>query len=332
VAAGILAINGPQYFRNIELSGSPLGFDSAHADGVFRWRAEHFGWQPALSNLLRNTSEQLGSRSEAWNQQVFQAVVRIHRALDIDPRNPETTWRGEAFRAPRNANHEADANNRWHLLLFVLALALCRGPWARYAAGVIGAFLLFCFYLKWQPYFSRLLVPLFVLMSPVASMAVSRIPITAAHVMICAILLSNARLAVMQNWTRPLTGLNSLHSSSRNDAYFNDIRQLVNRESYKEAVSATASKRCLLVGIDTSRNHVQYPYMALLRQRLQAIRFVETGVNNPSTRYASRATPQKPCAVFCPDCADDAAKVAQYRAAYGEPQVFGRVLLFATPH
>ena len=137
-------------------------------------------------------------RSEQRNQQVFGAVVKIHTFLGIDPQDPDTTWRWVEFRAPRNSNHEAEANNRWHLLILIASVALCRGRWARYAASVAGAFLLFCFYLKWQPYFSRVLMPLFVLMAPVAAMAISRIPLTAVQVVICAMLLSNARLAVVQ--------------------------------------------------------------------------------------------------------------------------------------
>jgi hypothetical protein len=81
IAAGVLTINGPHFVRNYDLSGSVLGFDSAHADGAFRWRNEHLGWRPVVSNFLRNLSEQLGARSESWNRAVYTTVLNAHSAL-----------------------------------------------------------------------------------------------------------------------------------------------------------------------------------------------------------------------------------------------------------
>ena len=331
LAGGVLLINAPQYVRNLRLSGSPLGYDSAHGDGFFRWRNEHPGWKSTVSNLLRNTSEQLGARSPRWNQAVFDAVVRIHRALGIDPQSPDTTWRWAEYVPPINAkNHEANANNRWHLLLVVLAAALVvfrpSRPWTLYAAGLLAAVLLFCFYLKWQPYLARLELPLFVLAAPLAAYFLARLRPALLAVLICAFLVNNARPALFENWTRPLKGPNSLWVTSRESNYFSDMVQWNKGVSYFHAVELTARSGCGTVGIDISQNPLEYPFQALLRERNPAVRFVHTGVENASLRYAPK-NPPRPCAVLCLDCAGIEKKVALY-APIGSPVEIGRFLLF----
>jgi hypothetical protein len=322
LAGGVLLINTPQYVRNLRLSGSPMGYDSAHGDGVFRWRNEHPGWKSTVSNLLRNTSEQLGARSPRWNQAVFDAVVRIHRALGIDPQDPDTTWRWAEYVPPINANHEANANNRWHLLLVVFAAAFVvvrpSRTWTIYAAALLAAALLFCFYLKWQPYLARLELPLFVLAAPLAAYLLTRLRPALLAVLVCAFLVNNARPALFENWTRPLKGPNSLWVTSRDSNYFSDMVQWNKGVSYFPAVELTARSGCETVGIDISQNPLEYPFQALLRERNSNVRFVHTGVANASAR---------PCAVLCLDCAGLQKKIAQY-APIGPPIEIGRILLF----
>ena len=163
------------------MSHSILGFDSAQGDGVYRWRNETFGWKETASNVLRNLSEQLGDRSAAWNQGVYHFVVEAHQRLGIDVNDPRTTWRGSSFAPPTNANHEANAPNRWHLAIIlviacVLILRAFRGrerERALYAVALFCAFVAFCAYLKWQPFLARLLLPLFVLSAPLAGVAIA---------------------------------------------------------------------------------------------------------------------------------------------------------------
>jgi hypothetical protein len=330
IPAAIFLLNGPQYIRNLQLSGSPLGFDSAQGDGVFRWRNEHLTWKPVVSNVLRHASEQLGARSPRWNQSVYGTVIRIHHALAIDPQDRDTTWPGAHYAPPLNANHEANANNRWHLLLILaaalLAAATRNRQWTLYATALLAAFLLFCLYLKWQPFLARLELPLFVLGAPLAALLVEKLRHPAAALILALFLVNNARPALFENWTRPLKSPHSLLATTRDDNYFSDMSQWNNRGSYLEAVDRTARSGCTQIGIDISENQLEYPYEALLRKRNPKVRFVHTGVTNASARYAT-ADASALCAVLCPDCIANQQKIARYRDI-GSPIEIGRFLLF----
>jgi hypothetical protein len=319
IAAGVLVLSGPQFVRNTRLSGSPMGYDSAQGNGVFRWRNERLGWRPLVSNALRHTSEQLGARSEQWNEGVYRAATAAHRVLGLDPNDPDTTWPGSRFQPPRNANHEANANQRWHLLLIagaaVWAMVRRDRRWILYAAGLTAAFLLFCLYLKWQPFLARLELPLFVAAMPMAAWLVERWRPAWLAAVLCAFLLSGARLPLFENWTRPLRGPNNLWTSRRDDDYFRDMGQWNNRASYGEAVERVAGSGCDRVGIDITENQLEYPFQALLRERRPAVQFqhAEAGGN--------------PCAVLCLDCIGNRQKIAQY-AGISAPIEIGRFLLF----
>ena len=310
-----LLLSIPQYIRNLRLAGSPLGYDSAQGDGHFRWRNEYFGWQPLVSNALRNASDQVGARSPRWNESVFHAVVRIHHAIGLDPNDPATTWRGATYVPPVNANHEANANSRWHLLLYAVAAAVAvrHRQWRLYAAGLGAAFLLFCLYLKWQPFLARLELPLFILAAPLGAWLLDRLRPTWLALLVCVFFISGARLPLLENWTRPLRGPNSLFTKSRDENYFNDMGPWNNRGSYIESVDRVARSGCDVAGIDITENQLEYPFQALLRQRNPRVRFQHSGENA--------------CALLCLDCIGNPQKIELYRAI-GPPAEIGRFLLF----
>jgi hypothetical protein len=314
-----LALNTPQYVRNYGLSGSVIGFDSAQGDGFFRWRNETFGWKETASNVLRNISEQLGARSAGWNDGVYRLVIEAHQRLGIDVNDPRTTWRWSSFAPPRNANHEANAPNRWHLaLLFaifclVLLRALRHGERERlvYALALLCAFLTFCAYLKWQPFLARLLLPLFVVSAPLAGVFEEIGDRGVLEFVLCLFLLGNARLPLIENWVRPLRGHASVLRAPRDEQYFSDMSQWHNRDSYRKAVDILARSNCETVGIDITNLQLEYPLQALLRARKPGIRFLHTGVQNASARY-SQPTSASPCAIACLDCAGDPKRLRIY--------------------
>jgi Dolichyl-phosphate-mannose-protein mannosyltransferase len=333
-------INLPLYARNYGLSGSPLGFDSAFGNGSLRWRNEAFGWRETVSNMLRNTSQQLGARSARWNRDVYDAVLWIHQRLGIDVNDPRTTWRWSSFAPPRNANQEADAPNRWELLMLVVAgcVLLWRAARGRdrllacYAVALFAGFVLFCAYLKWQPFMARLFLPLFVVASPIVAITGEPVhprfakAVLAAQLVLCWFLLDNARLPVLENWTRPLEGPRSVLRVPRDRQYFADMVQWRDQiPSYFSTADLLAQNECRTVGIDLTDFQLEYPLMALLRERDRRFAFLHTGVENASKRYRQPVSAE-PCAVVCLDCAGDPARLGVY-AGYPRAVTIGRFVV-----
>ncbi|HTB19439.1 MAG TPA: glycosyltransferase family 39 protein, partial [Bryobacteraceae bacterium] len=315
-----LLLNAPHFARNLQLSDSILGFDSPHGDGFFRWRNETFGWKQTVSNILRNTSEQLGGRSDEWNHEVYSWTVRAHQALGIDVNDAATTWRWTTYEPPRNTNHEADANSKWHILiLWIAALIAAWTAWRQrkieqlwYALAIGCGFIAFCAYLKWQPYETRLFLPLLVAGSPLVGAALDR-----GHFLIqallCIFLLSTARRPALENWLRPLEGPRSVLRVARNDQYFSDILQLNNGPVFRQAVQLLADGACPVVGIDSTNLALEYPLMALLREQKPHSLFEHTGVQNASTRFPPPVD-SAACAVVCLDCVSDEKRQSLYGA------------------
>jgi len=328
-AAGCaLLLNAPHYARNLELSGSPLGFDSAHGDGFFRWRNETFGWKQTASNVVRNLSEQLGGRSDRWNRSVYAAAIHAHAWLDAGWNDPATTWRWSTFEPPKNSNHEANANNRWHLLILTIAAAIAawralrrREPaQALYALALLCGFMGFCAYLKWQPYLSRLLLPLFVAGAPLAGAAIDTAfravpsrPRLALQALLCFFLVSTARLPALQNWVRPLRGPASVLRVRREDQYFADMVQWGNGPTYTRTLRVLEGSACHTIGLDITNLPLEYPLMALIRARQPQVMFLHTGVQNTSLRF-QQPVDGVPCAVVCLDCAGDQKREDLYRS------------------
>jgi hypothetical protein len=288
-----LGLNVPQYIRNINLSGSPLGFDSAQGDGKFRWRNERFGWRATVSNILRHSTEQLGARSDRWNQGVFDTVVSIHRRVGLDVNDPGTTWVWTKYEPPRNANHETNAPNRWHLA--ILALCFVMMPWRNprlliYLCGLIAGFILFCAYLKWQPYMARMFLPLFVLACPAVMIIRPRL----LQLALVVLLLDTAKPYLFENWVRPLKGPNSILRTTRDSQYFNDLHLWNIQAKTLEEVNAAGNSGCSLIGIDINELQLEYPFEAMLRERNPQAWFAHVNVTNQSKKYEKVDQPE-PC-------------------------------------
>jgi len=180
--------------------------------------------------------------------------------------------------------------------------------------------------MKWQPFMARLLLPLFVLASPMAGALAERLRPAILQASLCLLLVNHSRPFLFENWVRPLEGERSLLRTSRGDNYFADLGPWNNRDAYLRAVELTIRSGCEWIGIDISRNSLEYPYQALVRKHMPRARFLHTGVENASSGYRSR-TQIEPCLILCLDCAGDDQMLARY-AGFGERIQIGHFLIF----
>ncbi len=159
---------------------------------------------------------------------------------------------------------------------------------------------------------ARLLLPLFVLGSPLAGLIEEFLAPTVLQLAVCLLLLDGARLPALENWTRPLRGPASVLHADRNSQYFADMKQWDNAASYRETVQELSTLKCGVIGIDITTFQLEYPLEALLREQDPNVLFVHTGVANASTRYQPPVA-YPPCVIVCLECAGEGKRLSLYR-------------------
>jgi 4-amino-4-deoxy-L-arabinose transferase-like glycosyltransferase len=335
----ILALNGPQFYRNFRLAGSPLGFASPDGDadkkGDRHFANGKFGVRDIAGNVLRSAAlhfETPNNKINAWTTARFRQLIR---AVGIDPDDPAMIEQGNSgenftFYVPRASRTEVLAGNMFHAILFLLSAAILVVLWrsdqrdtALLAIGVIAAFVLFCAAVRWQPYNGRFHLPAFMLgCAIIGSVLASRLPrwtfLTGALAILAAM------PYVLSNEIRPLLGIRYFHglgadhtpnifSASRDRLYFGD-QHLYLADSYLAAAHAVAASGCEHVALDAFVLHYEYPMLAILRAGMGGSVVQYVGVRNRSAIYEHPAEPI-PCAVVCLGCA----LVHQKRIEYAGP-------------
>jgi 4-amino-4-deoxy-L-arabinose transferase-like glycosyltransferase len=178
VALLAVALNTGYWTRNWTTSGTLLGSTRDSGPG-FSYENEIHTPAAIASNIVRNLA--LHTPQFPWLlRDVENLVDHIHAWLGLSAADPRLTQYQGRFHL-LGLPLDDEVANPLHLLLIAAAfIALpCAGnriaPAARRLALCVlaGAFL-FCFVLKWQPFHSRLQLPLFLLALPVAAAVAGR--------------------------------------------------------------------------------------------------------------------------------------------------------------
>ena len=333
-AAAALLLNLPHYIRNYRLFGEPLGPSAIAPPRGFKVSNDRYGVGTTLSNILRNVALHAATPSNAANARLSGWIAGALKAAGIDPNDPATTWDWTTFSVPEMSRHEATAGNPLHLALVGAALWLVgrrfRSPEWRPAlllsVAAVVMFLCFCAALKWQPWHTRLHLPLFLLGSALIGFALASRFAPAVTGAAAVLLLVNAAPALLENQLRPLlyAGEFNVFNRSREALRFQDNRALL--EPYTAAAEFAAAQSCDQIGVDLTAHRYYYPLHFLLTKGGQR-QIREVAVANASASLAGPdQPPSTPCVVICPGCTLLPEKVARYTAS-GRHRVFGNVIV-----
>lgn len=233
----IILLNGGQFYRNYCVSGSPLGSDENYFN-------EKLNLAVATLNLAKNAALHLGV--PPLYKSTNKSISELHQFLGEKMDDPAITWYGSPFELQKWNLHEDNASNFFQFILIVITLLWAFSIRKSEQSGKIlmlllfislTEFILFCVLLKWQPWHTRLHVPLFCMFGfttgYIADKLLSRRPKGAiAKVLIAGIfslMIVSSLLVILINPSRPYIAFTKLTTArlsfTRDQKYFGLIRE-----------------------------------------------------------------------------------------------------------
>jgi 4-amino-4-deoxy-L-arabinose transferase-like glycosyltransferase len=167
-----IVINSTHYMRNYNLSKSILGVETS------KYANEEMSPSLLASNIVKNIGLHVGPY--ALSEFSAKAIIKLHQATGVALNNPKTSYGKTVFKAGKLATHEDLAPNLFHLFLITFSLIILVINYRHkvkyqyfYISIILLQGLIFCLYLKWQPWHTRLHAPLFVSSIPLIAIAIS---------------------------------------------------------------------------------------------------------------------------------------------------------------
>ncbi|HEX2722458.1 MAG TPA: hypothetical protein VHM24_06035, partial [Gemmatimonadaceae bacterium] len=156
-----------------------------------------------------------------------------------------------------------------------------------YSLCIVSQVALFCLIFRWQPFNSRLQLPVFVASAPLVAYALGTIPMRSVIrrsllVLIAALLSYRALPSILKNPARPLAGRVKILDLTREQRYFIEQPQI--QASYTGAADFIAATRCRTVGLKTGWSEWEYAFWAVASPRWKIFRLTHVAVTNPSKR------------------------------------------------
>ncbi len=169
-----LMVNLPQWIRNMEHFGTPIG----PAQTIQVLGNDSINLNNTVSNLIRNSAMNLGFPNDHYNNFVDNSGSKLQKIFGIIPNDPRNSFLSIKYKT-LSLIHEDVAGN---FLILTLLIIVCFVVFLKeksmflklYLSCILGGWLLFSMILKWQPWNTRLQLPLFVISTPIMALVVKK--------------------------------------------------------------------------------------------------------------------------------------------------------------
>lgn len=319
--------------RNFRFNGALTADTSI---GTCHFMNQKIGVSTTVSNVVRNLGLHMVTPSNGVNALIGEKLKQLLRTLGIQPDSPDSTWCASPFQIPEFSTHEAQAPNTLHLFLFLASVATLAFrsrlrdllPLKLYAAGLMLAFASFCAVLTWQPWHTRLHLPLFVLSCALTGAVISSLWPRWTTAACSAILLIAASPFVLQNEIRPLILQGNILDRSRAELSFADRGFPGFYPFYKTASDFVKKTGCRDIGLDVERETFEYPLLSLLDGGYRTYNVRHMPVPQLQNKVANPMQGFNPCVVVCVACSDRTDAWQKYLKPGITPSVFGSIVVF----
>lgn len=291
-------VNSGYFARNVSLYGNPLGppnfggvENETHSPGAI------------VSNFVRTAALQLSTPSDRVNHAMAGAIDEVHAAMGVDVSDQRTTYSSPIFFTPRISLTEADAGNPLHSVLGVIVLValLARKPrgWGdpQYLAiSLAVAYLLFCALLKWQPWSSRLLLPLFGLGAPLVGYTLDTIGGVLLTRLTTSVLFLSAMPVLLLNPARPVLGDRPIWRIPREEQFV--APRFVTHMPIINGVRFLSGAGCRQIGLYLGPKAWEFPWWTITTSDGSELELRNVNVANISaTTATARDRTFAPCAI-----------------------------------
>lgn len=284
-----LVLNTPHYSRNLHLYGNPLG-PGHEGSPQYSYANETISLPIIISNIIRNAALHMETPSLPLNQWLEDGICIL---LGDETNNPASTWGGTSFHIEKHFFNEDASGNPFHFLLIffstlIVLLSRSSSNTQRvYLLCLLGASLLFCAYLRWQPWHSRLHLPLFVLASPIVAIGLSYMLKRKFFMQLLAFVMILGSIRwLCYNDSRPLLDSDdSIFKVPRQQQYFANRSKLMT--PYIDAVGFLIKNGMKEIGLICNIDDWEYPLHVFLQQYYhQDYRLKHVNVTNVSGKLA----------------------------------------------